>query len=134
MPGGDGMGPAGTGPITGRAAGYCAGCTIPGYMNSIPGHRFGFSFGRGGWRRRKWFYTMGFTRWPRAPYAYPAWGDYCWGMRYKGTPLLYGVPYWPTEEQEIDDIQKDQAEYLEDALSEINKHIQELEAKKQDKK
>lgn len=131
MPGGDGMGPAGTGPATGRAAGYCAGYMVPGYMNSIPGRRFGFGFGRGGWRRRKWFYATGLTRWQRAPYAYTDWRGYCCGMPYTGAPLTYRVPYWPTKEQEIDDIQKDQAEYLEDTLSNINKHIQELEAKKQ---
>jgi len=30
MPGGDGTGPAGMGPMTGRAAGYCAGYPVPG--------------------------------------------------------------------------------------------------------
>jgi len=33
MPLGDGTGPAGMGPMTGRAAGYCAGFPMPGYMN-----------------------------------------------------------------------------------------------------
>ncbi len=33
MPLGDGTGPAGMGPMTGRAAGYCAGYPVPGYMN-----------------------------------------------------------------------------------------------------
>lgn len=33
MPRGDGTGPAGNGPMTGRAAGYCAGNNQPGYMN-----------------------------------------------------------------------------------------------------
>jgi hypothetical protein len=33
MPRGDGTGPAGMGPMTGRAAGYCAGYDVPGYMN-----------------------------------------------------------------------------------------------------
>jgi len=37
MPRGDGTGPAGMGPMTGRAAGYCAGYAAPGYMNPIPG-------------------------------------------------------------------------------------------------
>ncbi len=39
MPRGDGTGPAGMGPMTGRAAGYCAGYQTPGYMN--PGPRAG---------------------------------------------------------------------------------------------
>jgi len=44
MPLGDGTGPRGLGPMTGRAAGYCAGYPVPGYMNPIPG----FGYGRGG--------------------------------------------------------------------------------------
>ena len=35
MPRGDGTGPAGLGPMTGRAAGFCAGYSVPGYMNPI---------------------------------------------------------------------------------------------------
>ncbi len=33
MPYGDGTGPLGMGPMTGRAAGYCAGYTAPGFAN-----------------------------------------------------------------------------------------------------
>jgi len=44
MPAGDGTGPLGFGPMTGRAAGYCAGYPVPGYMNPIPGRGF---LGRG---------------------------------------------------------------------------------------
>ena len=44
MPLGNGTGPAGFGPMTGRAAGYCAGYPVPGYMNPIPG----LGYGRGG--------------------------------------------------------------------------------------
>ncbi len=45
MPRGDGTGPAGQGPMTGRGMGYCAGFNVPGFMN--------FGSGRGfGWRRR----------------------------------------------------------------------------------
>jgi hypothetical protein len=39
MPLGDGTGPAGMGPMTGRAAGYCSGYGIPGYMNPVGGRR-----------------------------------------------------------------------------------------------
>jgi len=50
MPFGDGTGPSGQGPMTGRGVGYCAGFNRPGYANSIP--RRGMGFGRGrGWRR-----------------------------------------------------------------------------------
>lgn len=40
MPGGDGTGPMGWGPCSGRAAGYCSGYHRPGYANSFPGRRF----------------------------------------------------------------------------------------------
>ena len=43
---GDGTGPMGKGPKTGRAAGYCAGSATPGFM-SAPGGR-GFGGGRVG--------------------------------------------------------------------------------------
>jgi len=33
MPAGDGTGPMGWGPMSGRAAGYCAGFAVPGYVN-----------------------------------------------------------------------------------------------------
>jgi len=37
MPWGDGTGPLGLGPMTGRAAGFCAGYPVPGYMNPFGG-------------------------------------------------------------------------------------------------
>jgi hypothetical protein len=37
MPFGDGTGPAGLGPMTGRAAGFCAGYPLPGYVNPVTG-------------------------------------------------------------------------------------------------
>jgi len=54
MPFGDGTGPRGMGPMTGRGAGYCAGFGQPGIANPILGRR---QFSPGfGWRR---------------PYGYP---------------------------------------------------------------
>ena len=41
MPGGDRTGPGGMGPMTGRAAGYCAGYQVPGFMNPVLGRGFG---------------------------------------------------------------------------------------------
>ncbi len=54
MPRGDGTGPLGQGPLTGRGMGFCAGFNMPGFMN--PGfrgfRRFARGFGRGfGFRR-----------------------------------------------------------------------------------
>ena len=50
MPFGDGTGPRGMGPMTGRRAGYCAGFGQPGFANPISGRRwFGLS---SGWERQ----------------------------------------------------------------------------------
>ncbi len=76
MPRGDGTGPAGLGPMTGRAAGYCAGYPVAGYMNPVPGRGYfgwgrGFG-GRGGGRgRRNWYYATGLTGWQRAAVGMP---------------------------------------------------------------
>ncbi|NMC07366.1 MAG: DUF5320 domain-containing protein, partial [Candidatus Lokiarchaeota archaeon] len=56
MPGGDGTGPWGLGPGTGRGRGFCFGNPGTGYMQAGPGRAFiggwGCGFGRGGgWRR-----------------------------------------------------------------------------------
>lgn len=130
MPGGDGTGPAGMGSMTGRAAGYCAGYSAPGFMNPIAGRGYGFGFGRGfgrgggGRGRRNWFYATGLTGWQRAAYGYPATG---WGVPNYGVP--YGPPAAPTREQELDML-KGQAEYLHNALEDVNKRIKELGTEK----
>lgn len=112
MPGGDGTGPLGMGAMTGRAAGFCAGYGMPGYMNPIPGRGFGIGFGRG----RGFFGRGGGRGWARG------------GMPY-GAP--YAMPYAsaPTKEQEMDML-KSQAEQFEAALGDIRKRLQELETEK----
>jgi len=122
MPVGDRTGPAGMGPMTGRAAGYCAGHSVPGYMNAIPGR--GMGFGRGGWGRRNRFYATGLTGWQRASYGYPA-----YGLSMTGAHAPYEAPPVPTKDQEMDML-RDQAKYLEESLSGINKRIKELETEK----
>jgi len=127
MPGGDGTGPAGFGPMTGRAAGYCAGYSMPGYMNPIGGQGFGGGgrgFGGGGRGHRNWFYATGLPGWQRAAYGYPAYGG----------AAPYAPPFAPAVSgtQELNML-KGQAEYLDDALSGINKRIEELEAKETQK-
>ena len=123
MPGGDGTGPGGMGPMTGRAAGYCAGYPMPGFANPIPGRGFaGWGRGRGGggWSRRNRFYATGLTGWQRAGFGYPAAGVPP-GAPYYGAPAV-------TREQEMDML-KGQAEYFADALDGIKKRIEELAAK-----
>ena len=104
MPRGDGTGPAGMGPMTGRAAGYCAGYNVPGFMNPYGG-RMGGGFGRG---RGRW--------WGYAPP--PA----AWGPTYGGSP--YAPPY--SAEQEKEALQN-QVKYLEEQISFLKQRIEELE-------
>jgi len=70
MPRGDGTGPAGMGPMTGRAAGYCAGYGVPGYMNPIPGRRAAY---------------------PSVPYGAPPYG---WPGTGYMPPVYYGPAYY----------------------------------------
>lgn len=113
MPGGDGTGPAGMGPMTGRGAGYCAGSSAPAFANPAFGRGFGcgLGFGFGGGRGRRW--TP-----PHTGYGYG------YAAPYAGH---YGPA--PTRQQEKEALQN-QAEYLEDSLEGIKKRIAELEAKK----
>ena len=125
MPRGDGTGPGGFGPMTGRAAGYCAGYPVPGFMNPVGGRGMGMGFGRGrggGWGRRNRYNATGQPGWARAGWA-PAWGT----SPYMGYPA-YGAPPMPqiTGEQELDML-KAQAEQFKGALDEIQKRIGELE-------
>ncbi len=66
MPRGDGTGPDGMGARTGRAAGYCAGYDVPGYMNPYPlgSRRSAGGFGRGRGNRRSYYFT-GLPFWQR---------------------------------------------------------------------
>jgi hypothetical protein len=82
MPRGDRTGPAGMGPMTGRAAGYCAGSGTPGFMNPYGGRvspalggagRYPYADAAGGWganpaygsfRPRGRFSGFGFGRGP----------------------------------------------------------------------
>jgi hypothetical protein len=122
MPFGDGTGPAGMGPMTGRAAGYCAGFSMPGYMNPIGGRGF-WGRGRGGGRGRG--FGRGFG-WARAGYGYAA-GP--WG----GQPYAAYPPQQMTTAQEAE-VLKSQAEYFKDTLEEITKRIEELESQQAKKK
>ncbi len=122
MPGGDGTGPMGCGPMTGRGAGYCAGNGMPGYAN--------YGGGRGGWFRGPRIQSggRGFSGrgrgWRNMFYAtgLPGW------MRYGG---YYGqdAPYAPALSRE-DELRmlKDQAEYFKSALEDINKRLNEMES------
>ncbi len=132
MPRGDRTGPAGMGPMTGRAAGYCAGYPVPGFMNPVGGRGYwgrgrGF-WGRGGGRgRRNQYYATGLPGWARAPYGYPAWDPVAQPYTF------YPGPVAPTvaPEQELAGL-REQAQYFQNALDEISKRIEELEKAKQE--
>ena len=47
MPGGNGMGPMGAGPMTGRSAGFCTDYATPGFANPVGGRGLGLGMGRG---------------------------------------------------------------------------------------
>jgi len=141
MPGGNGTGPLGMGPMTGRAAGSCAGYPMPGYANPIPGRGW-FGFGRGGGRGwfgrgrgwRHWYWATGLPGWARYGMGLPAWGGWQaypyygapYGHPYYGTP--YGSPYAPemTPQQEADML-KEQAKAIQEELQSINERISTLE-------
>jgi len=112
MPRGDGTGPNSMGPMTGRAAGYCAGYDRPGFANPISGGRYGLGRGlgrgfRGGFGRG---YGRGFGFYQSVPV--------------NPVPAYYGAP---TKEQELEAL-KAQAVGLEQGLQDINKRIGELES------
>lgn len=125
MPGGDQTGPLGQGPRTGRAAGFCAGYDMPGYMNPLPGRGYwGWGRGRGGGRggggrgRRHWFYATGLTGWQRGVRG---------GWRaFPPYPPAYDVPE-PTREQELSMLQAD-LRCLEQTAEQLRRRIEELSA------
>jgi len=103
MPGFDGTGPMGHGPMTGRGMGFCVG---------YAGGPYGF-----GRRRHRWFRPMGRLR-PFAPG--PA----------RCHPYRAAMPE-PTAAEEAAFL-KEQARYLEEELKDIKEKLKELEQDKDD--
>ncbi|MBU9888354.1 MAG: DUF5320 domain-containing protein [Candidatus Omnitrophica bacterium] len=110
MPGGDRTGPTGMGPMTGRAAGYCASYAGPGYANPVVGRRFGLGLGWGWGRGRGGGFGRGFGR---------GWGAYAYAAPY------YPAELSPTREAEV---LRDQAKTMQQEIDAINRRIQELES------
>jgi hypothetical protein len=90
--------------MTGRAAGYCAGYGMPGYMNPYGG-RMGGGFGWG--RGRGWGYAQ------PAPF---------WGVPYG--PFPYAAPY--SREQEKEALQN-QLKVMEEQVAAMRERIEEIE-------
>jgi hypothetical protein len=121
MPGGDRTGPMGFGPMTGRAAGLCAGYPTPGYMNPGPGR--GMAWGRGG----GWGYGRGYGRgfgrgWGRGYYPFAPAPAY---------PLAAPYPA-PEPVSATDELKhlKAQADYYAEILEDLKKRMSELEKEK----
>jgi len=106
-----------TGPMTGRAAGYCAGFGSPGFLNRGPGFGFGRGFGRGGggrgWRHR--FHATGLTGWQRGAAGLPAFG---------------ASGPWPAQaaSSELEQLRQ-QAGFLQQAVEAIRQRLSQLTAK-----
>lgn len=126
MPRGDKTGPCGAGPMTGRAAGYCAGYSVPGYINPRRGYSRGFRRGGGRGFGRGWGRGFG-----RGWYTYPPSAT---------VQTAYLQPYPPepqqqTPEQEVTalenyhkDLVAEKAD-LEKEMDDIKARIEELKAK-----
>ena len=112
MPGFDGSGPAGGGPMTGGGRGYCNPAASYGFERSWSRCGAGFSYGRGrGYRHI--FRETGLPRWTR------------WPMHWPGS---YRVPFYSKEDELR--MLKAQAEALKDDLDGIEDRVNELEAEK----
>jgi hypothetical protein len=125
MPGFDGTGPAGMGPMTGGGRGLCNPSWVsPGWSPGYYGSGFGRGYGRGpGFGRGLGFgrgrgYGRGFG-WRG---AYPPPGGW-YGPTYGPG---FGGPYNVQPEDEIRGLQNE-AKYMKDELDAINKRIEELE-------
>ena len=102
MPRGDGTGPMGVGPMSGRGMGFCAGFQAPGYANPAYGYRCGGGRGRG-FRNR--FFATG------QPF----------GQRFGAY-----VPYEPADQKSF---LQNQATALENELKQIRDRLSKIEDK-----
>lgn len=109
MPAGDRTGPAGLGPMTERAAGFCAGYNAPGCGNPVGGYGYGRRFGRG--------YRRGFG-WRGFSYAAPT--------PYSGQPYQANYSQASTAKEEVQYL-KEEARGLKNELEVVNQRIKDLE-------
>lgn len=115
MPRGDRTGPRGEGPMTGRAAGYCAGYSTPGFANPGFGRGLGGGWGRGrGWGRGYQYWRPAYPYTPVSP-----------APTYPAPPYPAPAPYQMKPEDEIKYLE-DVAAQLKKELDGISKRIEEL--------
>jgi hypothetical protein len=136
MPRGDGTGPAGMGPMTGRAAGYCAGYSVPGFANPAGG-RFGgagrgyFGYGGRGRGYRNWYNATGLPGWYRYNSGMPAWGGAVAPTSYPYAGPSVNPAVTPDQEKEM---LKEQAEILKQQIEDIQARMNELEKEQKKEK
>lgn len=126
MPGRDGTGPAGSGPMTGRGLGFCA---VDVNQNSSRMASFlgAYGRGRGGGRGYKnFYYATGLPGFARYSMGLPAWGNIEYSPN-EGNPFL---------KQNIDlkqegEVLKNQAEFLSKQLNDIQTRISALDKQKE---
>ena len=119
MPGFDGTGPMGQGPMTGGGRGYCA-MPVRGAGPYGGGRGYG-GRGRGGgrgWRHR--YYATGVPGWMRAQAGGPAFGG-----------PGYGAPYAMPKEEELAAL-KDQIGFFKSQMEDLQTRIRELEGQPSD--
>ena len=112
------------GPMTGRAAGFCAGYDAPGYANPVPGR----GFGRGVWGRgwRHMYYATGLPGWMR--FGYGQWPAPPMAAAWGAEPWAYGAPApGPMSREQEMQMLRDHAEALKAELDQISARIEELE-------
>jgi hypothetical protein len=119
MPGFDGTGPGGYGPMTGGGRGYCAPGSGGAFRRGFGG---GYGYGRGRGFGRGWA-GAGAGR----------------GFGYAGRPTFYGGAdpgyqwgYGPANQGSELDMLRSEAESLRGALDDINRRMQELEKSHED--
>ncbi|HUU54859.1 MAG TPA: DUF5320 domain-containing protein [Armatimonadota bacterium] len=120
MPRGDGTGPMGMGPTTGRAAGYCAGYGVPGFANPVGGRGLGMARGRGGGGGLGMAWGRG--SWGRGPGG-------GWGFAPAPLPGVYAAPE-PTPAEELSAL-RSQADWLKQQTEAIDARICELQNAKE---
>ena len=114
MPGFDGTGPQGLGPMTGGGRGFCA---LPAGSATRPFGAAGYGIGRGrrggGRGYRNWFYATGMPCWMRAQQGMPAFGGVSNAAIFAGDEKAF-------LQQRVD--------YLKSELEALQARIQSLEA------
>ncbi|MEJ2659932.1 MAG: DUF5320 domain-containing protein [Desulfobacteraceae bacterium] len=121
MPRGDRSGPMGTGAMSGRAAGFCAGYHMPGYANPMNAGGAGMFAGR---RRGGWQGPAGGGRgWCNRAFATGRMGRMYFGG--------YGYAPQPMDPESEKESLKGRTQALQSELDAINRRLTEIESQEQ---